>query len=70
MKIMGATQLLKEIETLPESLRKEVEDFVSFLKEKHVKTKTLEKREYGYAKGKVKMSADFDAPLEDFKDYM
>ncbi|WP_369410234.1 DUF2281 domain-containing protein [Hufsiella ginkgonis] len=26
--------------------------------------------QFGSAKGKIKMSADFDAPLEDFKDYM
>ena len=25
---------------------------------------------FGYAKGKYTMSADFDEPLEDFKDYM
>ncbi len=27
-------------------------------------------RKIGTAKGLIKMSADFDAPLEDFKDYM
>ena len=25
---------------------------------------------FGFMKGRFKMSADFDAPLEDFKDYM
>ncbi len=25
---------------------------------------------FGIAKGKIKMSDDFDAPLEDFKEYM
>ena len=28
------------------------------------------KRKVGSAKGKVKISADFDSPLEDFKDYI
>jgi prevent-host-death family protein len=28
------------------------------------------KRRLGTAKGKIKMSDDFDAPLEDFKEYM
>jgi len=25
---------------------------------------------FGWAKGRIKISADFDAPLEDFKEYM
>jgi antitoxin (DNA-binding transcriptional repressor) of toxin-antitoxin stability system len=28
------------------------------------------KRKLGSAKGKIKISEDFDEPLEDFKDYM
>jgi Protein of unknown function (DUF2281) len=67
---MGTAQLIKEIETLPLELRKEVEDFVSFLKIKYFKSNQISKREYGFAKGKVKMSDDFDAPLDDFKEYM
>lgn len=27
------------------------------------------KREFGFAKGKVRMAPDFDAPVEDFADY-
>jgi len=27
-------------------------------------------RVFGYAKGKYRMADDFDAPLDDFKDYM
>lgn len=31
---------------------------------------TAPSRKLGTAKGKIKMSADFDLPLNDFKDYM
>jgi hypothetical protein len=30
----------------------------------------LKERVFGCAKGKYRMAEDFDAPLEDFKDYM
>ena len=32
--------------------------------------KSKAKRKLGTAKGKVKITKDFDAPLKDFKDYM
>jgi len=51
-------------------LKKEVFDFVEFLKHKSQKKKNLKERSFGYAKGFFKMPADFDEPLEDFKDYM
>jgi Protein of unknown function (DUF2281) len=62
--------LAKEIATLPSQLRQEVVDFVDFLKQKHLKNQPLKEREFGYAKGKVRMSKDFDAPLDEFKEYM
>ena len=33
-------------------------------------TGPLKERMFGCAKGQFKMADDFDAPLEDFKDYM
>lgn len=63
-------QLYSQISSLPADLKKEVSDFVEFLKQK-AKAKAIPKeRKFGYAKGFYKMSPDFDAPLEDFKDYM
>ena len=32
--------------------------------------KPLKEREFGCLKGQIWMADDFDAPLEDFKDYM
>lgn len=59
-----------EINSLPKSLRDEVSLFVEFLKQK-TKTKTkIKSREFGYAKGKIKLSDDFNEPLSEFKNYM
>jgi hypothetical protein len=69
-KHMSDLQLYKEINSLPEDLKKEVGDFVAFLKAKSGQPKKIKERTFGYAKGFFKMSKDFDAPLEDFKDYM
>lgn len=31
--------------------------------------KTLEPRKFAWARGRIQMAADFDAPLEDFREY-
>lgn len=68
---MSATELAAEIATLPANLQVEVQDFVAFLKTRHPQPEpSLPKRQFGAYKGFFKMSDDFDAPLEDFKDYM
>ena len=69
--MMDSTSLKIEIESLPISLQKEVAEFVAYLKSKNKQKITIPKqREFGYAKGKIKLSKDFDSPLEFFKDYM
>jgi len=67
---MSDLQLYNEFHSLPEELRKEVADFIKFLKSKKLKTKKLRERKFGALKGKIKISKDFDAPLDDFKEYM
>ncbi len=47
-----------------------VSDFVAFLKKKTKTKSKLKTREYGFAKGKIKLAADFDEPIDDFKNYM
>lgn len=59
-----------EINTLPKALRDEVSDFIEFLKKKAKTKSKLKKREFGCMKGKIKLSEDFDAPLDEFKGYM
>jgi hypothetical protein len=67
---MTDLQLYTQISSLPADLKKEVSDFVEFLKHKTKSKPRLKKRQLGAAKGLIVMSPDFDEPLEDFKDYM
>lgn len=67
---MTDLQLYSELSSLPADLKKEVQDFIEFLKTKARKRNTGKQRQFGVAKGFFKMHADFDEPLEDFKDYM
>ncbi len=66
---MTNTTLNIEINSLPLELRNEVADFVAFLKKKTKTKSRLKSREFGFAEGKIVLSDDFDAPLEDFKKY-
>lgn len=67
---MTDTTLKLEINSLPKELRAEVADFVEFLKTKSKPKPTLKARQFGFAKGKIKLSPDFDEPLDEFKEYM
>jgi len=65
---MKQITLQTKIESLPEDLKKEVSDFVDTLLAK--KTNARGERKAGFLKGQIKMSDDFDEPLDDFKEYM
>ncbi|MFN5712848.1 MAG: DUF2281 domain-containing protein [Bacteroidota bacterium] len=67
---MTNTSLKIDIESLPISLRKEVADFVAFLKTKNKRKTIVKSREFGFAKGKIQLSKDFDEPLDIFKEYI
>lgn len=64
--------ILQQIQQMPPTIRQEVLDFMAFLMAKYkIEQKPVRKRpQFGSAKGRYEMSADFDAPLEIFKDYM
>lgn len=74
--------ILHKLETLPESMVKEVDDFIDFLKAKHAKNFSKSKNNeknffeepkslYGSAKGTILyISDDFNEPLDELKDYM
>jgi hypothetical protein len=70
---MTDKSILVEIHQLPENLKLEVMHFIAFLKQKYAgksaEAKPL-KRVFGRSKGNYVLSDDFDAPLEDFKEYM
>ena len=60
-----------KLATLPDEMKKEVDDFVDFLKSKtNFKEKAKTQRKAGLAKGLIEMREDFDEPLDDFKEYM
>jgi hypothetical protein len=65
-------QWLQDFETLPPEKQAEVVDFIQFLKSRQVPQGQPQKtqRPFGVLKGEVWMSDDFDAPLEDFAEYM
>jgi hypothetical protein len=67
---MNSLSIYTKLETLPKNLKQEVSDFIDFLLQKTTPKSKKVTPQFGSAKGKIKMSADFDAPLDDFKEYM
>ncbi len=68
---MATQDLFVKINSLPEDLRKELEDYVDKLLARLRKGAQQKiERPLGMFKGKIRMSDDFDEPLEDFKEYM
>jgi len=67
---MNSLSIYTKLETLPKDLKQEVSDFIDFLMQKRIGKKKKITPQFGSAKGKIKMSPDFDAPLDDFKEYM
>ncbi|RFP61367.1 MAG: DUF2281 domain-containing protein [Limnothrix sp. CACIAM 69d] len=66
--------IIKKFEKLPKPLQIEVLHYIEFLLEKYVQqtaaSAPTKKRKAGLLKGKIWMADDFDAPLEDLRDYM
>jgi len=70
---MIENNILLEVNQLPESLKAEVLRFILFIKKEHEEKKNKESKKerlFGISKARYKLAADFDEPLEDFKDYM
>ena len=62
-----------QLSSLPEDVRQQVLDFIEFLMRRKQGDEPPEKRKApvpGLAKGMVIVPDDFDAPLDDFKEYM
>jgi len=62
--------LYAKINTLSPSMIKEVDNFVEFLMAKKKEKNKIKERKFGCAKGLLVMHNDFDAPLDDFNEYM
>lgn len=67
---MAYKDLNAAINSLPQELKNQVAEFVAQLSKKQAKKVPKKKRKLGTLKGKIKMAKDFDAPLEDFAEYM
>ena len=67
---MTDLQLYTELSSLPDELKEQAEAFISLLKSKANDQQMIKKRRFGAAKGFFIMHDDFDAPLEDFSEYM
>lgn len=67
---MNSLSIYTKLETLPKDLKQEVSDFIDFLMQKRLTKKKKITPQFGSAKGKIKMAPDFDAPLDEFKEYM
>jgi hypothetical protein len=66
-------ELQQRINSIPQKYFDEVINFLAYVQHKaqqEAKTAPLKERVFGCSKGKYRMSDDFDAPLEDFRDYM
>ena len=65
-----------QLDSLPEEVRTKVLDFIALLmeqweqKEAPSEAPRKKRRIAGLMKGQIHISDDFDAPLDDFKEYM
>lgn len=65
--------ILRELHNLSEPLKVQVLKYVQILKKQSAQSlpeKPHKRRKAGSAEGKYVLAPDFDAPLEDFKEYM
>lgn len=70
---MQTMPILTKYEQLPEIYKQEANDFIEFLSTKAntniTENKSLKRNVFGSLKGKITMADDFDAPIDDFKEY-
>lgn len=67
---MENSHLYAKINSLPDDIKSEVNDFIDFLMAKRKNKIKKKKPKFGCAKGQIYISPDFDDPLDDFKEYM
>jgi hypothetical protein len=65
-------QVYAQFNQLSEEAKQEIINYLQFLLHQQTPESPpkLRKRVFGSASGKYQLTADFDAPLEDFKEYM
>jgi hypothetical protein len=67
---MDSLLIYTKMNSLPENLRAELISYMDYLFDKSKKNKDIKHPKAGCLKGIFKMTAGFDEPIEDFKEYM
>ncbi|MEI6488977.1 MAG: DUF2281 domain-containing protein [Bacteroidota bacterium] len=67
---MKNTALISKISILPNSIKNELLDYMEFLIKKHKSDKSRKHPKAGCMKGTFELTSDFNAPINDFKEYM
>ncbi|MFH1050527.1 MAG: DUF2281 domain-containing protein [bacterium] len=71
---MEQSVLLHKIENLPDNLKQELSEFINYLLFKQINLADNNKNEkrngFGCLKGKISIKDDFNAPIEEFREYM
>ncbi len=70
LRCMNTADLFVKINALPADLQKEVGVLVDKLLKKLQQSPKKKERPLGMFKGKIHVAEDFDAPMDDLKDYM
>lgn len=74
MQEMVSQKLISALDKLPENLQVEILHYAEYLAAKYTSSQVIAQqnihRRAGTMKGMFTMAEDFDAPLEDLKDYM
>lgn len=67
-----AELIIEKVRLLPEALQTKVLHFAEFLAEREAASAPSQKTRSGFGilKGKIHLSDDFDAPLDEMKEYM
>ncbi|MGD1866452.1 MAG: DUF2281 domain-containing protein [Phormidesmis sp.] len=71
---MISSQLISTLDKLPTNLQAEILHYAEYLADKYASSQSKATpqsyRKAGSMKGMFQLAKDFDAPLEDLKDYM
>jgi len=67
---MNNLTLYTKINTLPDTIKTEILDYMEYLIQKYKEKKIKKHPKAGCMKGIFKMKEGFDEPLDDFKEYM
>ncbi len=68
---MSTSEIINKIERLPDNFLKSVSDYIDFLLLQAKKDESVaNEKKFGSLKGKLWIADDFDAPIDEMKDYM